>query len=138
MKNLFFVLVVLFLVSCSQGEGGQNKKLTLSGTIYIDPSLAAKVGRNDRLFIIARRPEGGPPLAVQKIVNPEFPLKYWLSPEDVMIPGVEFTGEVTVIARIDKDGQAGPPQPGDLEGSWKGNPVKVGDQKVDILIDKLY
>jgi cytochrome c-type biogenesis protein CcmH len=138
MKNLFFVLLALFLVSCNPGEGGQSKKLTLSGTIYIEPSLASKVNRNDRLFIIARRPEEGPPLAVQKIVNPEFPLKYWLSQEDVMIPGVEFTGEVTVIARIDKDGQAGPPQPGDLEGSWKGPPVKVGDQKVDILIDKLY
>jgi cytochrome c-type biogenesis protein CcmH len=138
MKNLFFVLLALLLVSCNPGEGGQSKKRTLSGTIYIEPSLASKVNRSDRLFIIARRPEGGPPLAVQKIVNPEFPLKYWLSQEDVMIPGVEFTGEVTVIARIDKDGQAGPPQPGDLEGSWKGTPVKVGDQKVDILIDKLY
>lgn len=133
-----FALLILALASCSSGEGNKSKKLTISGTITVDPALASKIAPNDRLFIIARRPEGGPPLAVQKIASPEFPLKYWLTQDDVMIPGAEFKGEALIIVRIDKDGQAGPPQPNDLEGTFQGNPVQVGDQNVDIVIDKFY
>jgi hypothetical protein len=71
-------------------------------------------------------------------VDPEFPLKYWLTQDDVMVPGVEFKDQANVIARIDRDGQAGSPQPGDLEGTFQGNPVMVGDQNVDIVINKRY
>jgi cytochrome c-type biogenesis protein CcmH len=131
-------LITLLLTSCNQFEFLLEKNSSISGTITIDATLASRVNVQDRLFIIARRTEGGPPLAVQRIVAPQFPLRYWLTREDVMMPGVEFTGSVNVIARIDKDGKAGTPQPGDLEGSFPGNPVQVGAQKVDIVIDKLY
>jgi len=138
MKKLVFMLGILALVSCNREGGGKGNKLTISGTITVDPALAPKVAPTDRLFIIARRVEGGPPLAVQKIAGPQFPLRYWLTQDDVMIPGIEFKGEANILARLDKDGQAGPPQAGDLEGTFQGNPAKVGDQQVDIVINKLY
>lgn len=131
-------LVSLVLISCNPVEKLFEKRPSISGTITVDPALVSHITDRDRLFIIARRVEGGPPLAVQRIVEPRFPLKYWLTQEDVMMPGTAFTGEAVVVARIDKDGRAGPPQPGDLEGVFKGNPVLVGSQGVDIVIDKLY
>jgi cytochrome c-type biogenesis protein CcmH len=42
------------------------------------------------------------------------------------------------LAKLDKDGNAGPPEPGDMEGEHKGNPVMVGQSGVDIIIDKVH
>jgi hypothetical protein len=41
-----------------------------------------------------------------------------------------------ISARLDKDGNPTTRQPGDLTGEYKSNPVEVGAQKVDIVIDK--
>ena len=138
-QGLLLGSLVLLLTACSQVSGfGGEESPTISGTITVDPALIDTLSPQDRLFIIARPAEGGPPLAVQRIVAPQFPLKYWLTQEDVMIPGVVFQGSVNMIARIDKDGKVGTPQPGDMEGTFPGNPVQVGDQHIDMIIDKVY
>ena len=54
-----------------------------------------------------------------------------------MMPGVAFSGKIVVSARLDKDGNPTTRQAGDLAGEYKKNPVAVGTQKVDIVIDKL-
>jgi cytochrome c-type biogenesis protein CcmH len=55
-----------------------------------------------------------------------------------MTQGTELRGMVTVLARLDKDGQAGPAQPGDLEGQYEKNPTPVGTKDVEIVINKEY
>ena len=40
-----------------------------------------------------------------------------------MTPGSELRGMVAVVARLDKDGSAGPAQPGDIEGEFAKNPT---------------
>jgi cytochrome c-type biogenesis protein CcmH len=45
---------------------------------------------------------------------------------------------VDVIARLDRDGQAGQPQPGDMEGRYEKNPTLPGDRNLKITIDKVY
>jgi len=40
------------------------------------------------------------------------------------------------VARLDRDGAAGPPGPGDLEGRLEG--VVIGDGAVNLLIDRRY
>jgi cytochrome c-type biogenesis protein CcmH len=55
-----------------------------------------------------------------------------------MVEGSELRGMVTVLARVDKDGQAGPPQPGDLEGQYDKNPTLVGAKDIEIQINKQY
>ncbi len=83
------------------------------------------------------RPAGvnaGPPLAVRRLRNSGFPLKYEVSEANVMIRGMPFQGSVNVTVRLDGDGRVGS-QPGDLEGRAK-QPVQVGDTSVDIVLDK--
>jgi hypothetical protein len=75
-------------------------------------------------------------LAVKKIERPKFPVSYSLSQENVMMPGIALSGKVVIPARLDKDGNPTTRQPGDLTGEYKNNPVEVGSQKVDIVIDK--
>lgn len=110
----------------------------ITGTVRLAPALAARLSPGDVLFVLARQGEGGPPLAVKRFPRPTFPLRYTLSAEDVMLAGVPFAGEVRVVALIKKGGAAGPPGPGDLEGTRSSGPVKVGASGVDITIDRVY
>ncbi|MBI3989138.1 MAG: hypothetical protein HY347_05935 [candidate division NC10 bacterium] len=109
----------------------------ISGTVSLEPSLLKQITFGDVLFIIARQ-GSGPPLAVKRIPNPSFPLSYTLGPEDRVLTERPFEGEVDVVARITKGGGAGPPQPGDLEGTSPKNPARIGNSHVDIVIDKVY
>jgi len=107
---------------------------TITGTVTLAPSLSTRVPSGSALFIIARR-GNGPPLAVKRIQNPKFPLVFTLGPADVMLRGTPFEGEVTLIARLKRQGVAGPAEPGDLEGSPGRNPVMVGATDVRIVLD---
>lgn len=109
----------------------------VAGTVTITPDLAATVRPTDVLFVIVRRPQGMPrPLAVKRIDGPKFPVSFEITNQDVMTAGSELRGMVDVLARLDRDGQAGPAQPGDLEGQFAKNPTLVGSREVEILINK--
>jgi cytochrome c-type biogenesis protein CcmH len=119
---------------CEQGESG-----VLAGRVTIDPSLAEKAGPTDVLFVIVRRPGGMPrPIAVKQIKGPQFPVSFEITNADVMVQGSELRGMVDVVARLDKDGNAGPPQPGDLEGQFAKNPTLPGARDIEIVINKAY
>ena len=109
----------------------------ISGTIEIAPALQAKAQGKPVLFLIARKGGGGPPLAVVRVGNPKFPLAFEISKRNVMIPGVPFEGMVSLSARLDADGSAGPAGAGDLEGRT-ARPVRVGERNVRIVIDKAF
>jgi len=116
---------------------GQNG--VIAGHVAIAPALAEKISATDVLLIIVRRPQGPPrPVAVKRIEGPRFLVTFEITNQDVMVEGAELRGMVDVVARLDKDGQAGPPQAGDLEGRYERNPTLVGARDVEIVIDKAY
>jgi cytochrome c-type biogenesis protein CcmH len=111
----------------------------ITGRILVDPKLADQVRPTDVLFVIVRRPQGPPrPIAVKRVDAPQFPVSFEMSNADVMVEGSELRGMVNVIARLDRDGQAGPPQSGDLEGEFEKNPTLVGARDIQIVIDRMY
>ena len=87
------------------------------------------------MYVMARRGEPGPPLAV-KASEPAVSPSYTLTGADQAVQGPSFTGEVTIVARIDLDGNAGVPQAGDMEGVIPR--VVIGDSGADVVIDRLY
>jgi cytochrome c-type biogenesis protein CcmH len=110
----------------------------VQGVITIDAKMKSKADGKAALFIIARSggAAGGPPVAVKKIERPVFPVTYTLGPEDVMMKGMPLSGKIAISVRLDADGDAMTRQPGDLVGEYKNNPVEVGAQRVDIVIDR--
>lgn len=114
----------------ASSKGGKS----LTGTVRIAPALTGKVAPGDVLFVIARKGPG-PPLAVKRIADPAYPYSFRIGPEDMVMGGVAFEGEVSMVARIKKGGAAGPAQRGDLEGAYPGNPVKIGAPPIEIVID---
>ena len=107
----------------------------IRGTISLAPELEGRVPAGAILFLIARRGEGGPPLAVQRVVEPEFPLAFSIGPDDRMIEQMPFAGPLLLEARIDADGNAMTRQPGDLQGAAPGS-YEPGASDVAILVDE--
>ena len=135
-------LGILFLAGVAAWKGllhgGTESGKAVSGTVSIDPALAPQVQPNDVLFVIVRRPGGAPrPLAAVRIERPKFPVPFEITNADVMMPGAEMRGMVVVVARLDKDGSAGPAQPGDIEGEFAKNPTMVGADNIEIVLNKV-
>ncbi len=80
----------------------------IEGRIELAPELAGARPEAGVLFVIARHQgtQGGPPLAVLRLPNPEFPLEFSIGPENVMIPSMRFEGAISLSARLDADGNA--------------------------------
>lgn len=111
----------------------------VAGRVTLAPDLQELASKAKVLFVIVRRPEGPPrPLAVKRFDNPTFPIDFEITNQDQMVQGPELRGVVDVIARLDRDGSAGPPQPGDLEGQYEGNPTTVGGRNIEIQINQAH
>lgn len=121
--------------SCDPKTG----EAVIAGRVLITQALADQIRPTDVLFVIVRRPGGTPrPVAAKRIENPKFPVSFEITNADVMVQGSELRGMVDVIARLDRDGQAGPAQPGDIEGRYAKNPTLPGGRDLEIVLDKVY
>jgi cytochrome c-type biogenesis protein CcmH len=76
-------------------------------SVALDPGLTNEVPPNATLFVIARRGEGGPPLAVQRRSVGNWPQSVRLGDADAMLPGIQLAsgGPLKLIARISASGQ---------------------------------
>lgn len=76
-------------------------------SVQLAPALAARVPTGATLFVIARRGEGGPPLAVVRRPVGTWPAAIRMSDADAMIPGTSLAtgGPVRLIARVSRSGQ---------------------------------
>jgi cytochrome c-type biogenesis protein CcmH len=100
------------------GEGsGVTSSRTIKVSVSIAPQLQEKLDRTAPLFVLARDPAGGPPLAAQRLSASQLPLTVELSERDAMMPTrtIAQAQKVQVVARVSKSGtpQA---QSGDLFG----------------------
>jgi hypothetical protein len=107
----------------------------LTGVVEISPTLEARAPKtNSVLFVIAQN-AGGVPVAVHRIVNPEFPAAFTMSPQDLLVPGIRRNERLTIVARLNAHGILSAPKPGDLEGR-SPDPAHPGDHGVKIRLDK--
>lgn len=87
------------------------------------------------LYIFAKKFGGKMPmpLAVKKIENPKFPVKFELAKADAMMDQMPFEGPFTVTARISPSGSA--TDKTGLEVSTK-EAVKIGTQNIQLILSK--
>ena len=96
---------------------------TIRGTIE---APAGATGGVLFLFVRPVGATGGPPLAVQRLPSPSFPLDFDIGPRDAMVAGGPFPDRVTVEARLDQDGDAMTEEPGDLSARSETAPGATG------------
>jgi hypothetical protein len=97
-----------------EGSSGEEDRVYVQGTINVAASLPLEITRRV-LFIIAKSPAGGPPVAVKRLESAKFPLTFVLTPANNMVGGDFYDGDVLLSVRLDADGVAGPKQPDDVE-----------------------
>ncbi|MFP5247259.1 MAG: tetratricopeptide repeat protein, partial [Thermoanaerobaculia bacterium] len=78
-------------------------------TLDLDPSAATKTGI---LYVMARNPAGGPPIAVKRLQVTSFPVTIALGSADSMM-GQQLPDKFRLEARLDSDGDAATKLPTD-------------------------
>jgi len=123
----------------SRAEGSAVASRTDGPAIEGRIELAAELARPAAgvLFVIARPQgsQGGPPLAVLRIADPEFPLEFRIGPENVMIPSMRFEGAISLSARLDADGNAMTRGSGDISSQVQ-EPLAPGASGVTLILDE--
>jgi tetratricopeptide (TPR) repeat protein len=88
----------------------------VAGTVSIAEPLVHTLGASDTVFVFARAPDGGPPLAAKRFKASELPAQFRLDDRDAMVPGrtLSSASQVLLVARLSASGNA-IRQPGDIE-----------------------
>lgn len=123
--------------------GAQAEKAEAANPrIELDISIAeglstANFGADSALFIFARAPSGGPPLAALRVPATAIPGQFVLSDHNAMLPGRSLADfpELSLVARLSASGQA-LEAAGDLYGEQV---YRFGDEgaRVELVIDKV-
>jgi hypothetical protein len=115
---------------------GSGSSEAIEGRIELAESLSGRVPPGAVLFVIARRGSAGQPLAVKRIVSPQFPLDFAIGPDDRLTQAVPFEGPLQITALLDSDGNATTREPGDLQGALSA-PVVPGARGLTLTIDEV-
>ena len=99
--------------------------------IDLDPALAARIPGPTPVFILARNPAGGPPLAVIRSSSSELPMNVTLSDANAMMEGITILDqpELELVVRVSLSGSPAQ-RPGDLYGAvdyvrGNGGPTRI-------------
>lgn len=113
-----------------------GSSVAISGQVTIAQDLAAKGSPTDTLFVFAREMSGPPmPVAIVRATKKDLPFTFWLDDSNSPMPSRKLseTGQVVIVARLSKSGEA-MPKSGDLQGT--SQPVKPGVSGVTVTIDR--
>ena len=121
----------------AQGGAPAMPGTSVSGSVALGPSIAAKAAPTDVVYVFARAAEGPKmPLAILRMQVKDLPASFSLDDSMAMTPTMKISSfpEIVVGARVSKTGSAAP-SAGDLEGLSK--PLKAGTTGIAIVIDSV-
>lgn len=138
--GLGIVVAAIVVAIVAAMDMGEKSPVYVSGEIYLPESLRADAAGVETLFVIVYD-EASPmpmPFGAQKEKVPvdlSKPIPFLVTKEALrtMNPDAPPPQTMRVKVRIDKDGVAGPDQPGDLAGEVTGVAFGTQNQKIEIL-----
>ncbi len=111
--------------------------LLVAGKLVLEPAEKKRDFSGFTIYVIARKAgQPGPPLAVSRIMELDFPLDFRLDNKNLMVPRFPSSDETLIIeARLDRDGDPITKEPGDVYG-FSAGPVKTGSDSVSVVMNK--
>ncbi|MBI5595046.1 MAG: hypothetical protein HY928_03045 [Elusimicrobia bacterium] len=106
----------------------------LSGTVTATPRLQQRIETPNMVLFVSALNSGGVPVAVKRFVNPRLPLKWRMDAADLILPGRDWPGTLSVRVSVNSHGKVGETLRGDLLGEHR-HPVHSGDSSVDVVVD---
>ncbi len=137
-----FIVIVLAIVASAM-IFSEKTPIILSGKIVLDDSLTDKASGIRSLFIVLYNADSNMPMPfgaqrerVSEDAQGEF-LDFFITRERLqrMNEDLPFPRNFRIKVRLDRDGAAGPDQPGDLTGEI--GPVAIGSTDITVKIDRL-
>jgi hypothetical protein len=121
-------------------EAKPDPNAVISGEIVLAPSVKAAVKSGDQIYLVARRISDNPTargslVAVKKFTADKFPIPFSLGPEDMMFKNGAFEGDLTLSARVDKDGDPMTRKKGDVIAALPK--VHVGSRGVKLSLNTI-
>ena len=135
------LLLVVILAAVMAGQMGETSHAFARGRVVLSDQLKSSAGGIRTLFIIATGPDRPMPLgAFKKTLGSDAEGNFYefvLTKDNMqrMMGDEPWPESFKLKARLDKDGVAGPDQPGDLVGEVTA--VPLGAEDVEIRIDRL-
>ncbi len=130
MKRVWPAALFLLATACPG-----PKQFHLSGTVTLAPHFKNKTAPPNAMLFVVVRNLGGVPLAVRRIVNPQFPASFSVENEDLVVPGSFPAGPLEVSVELNSHGRVGSPSRGDLLGAHP-DPVEPGETGIHVVIER--
>ena len=129
-------LVLLLAASALAGCDLLTGDFRLAGTVDVAPRLRERVPKQNAMMFVVAENAGGVPVAVLRIVNPDFPATFEMGTGDLLVPAVRRREPLTVRAMLNTHGDIRTAHPGDLEGAAAGA-VVPGSGGIVVVLDKV-
>jgi len=123
------------LAAAALSAGCARREFRLSGTVTVASILQHRLPQGNCVLFIVAKNQGDVPVAVQRIVNPQFPVKFSLGPDDLIIPDPPADTPLRIQVQMNSHGAVGTAKRGDLEGTHP-NMAYPGDRRIHIVIDR--
>ena len=132
-------LIIFTLAVAAWGAWTLNKEVpvegfNLAGKVEVAPRLLKSAQANNISCSIVVKNEADVPVAVKRIINPQFPLEFSLDKSDLLIEG--YQGNLKVEAQINSHGKLGVLQSGDIF-SEESKTYVSGQKDIVIIADKM-
>jgi hypothetical protein len=128
------VLLTALLLAAA---GCRSRFFAVSGTITVAAPLHARVPKMNSVLFIVLKNRGGVPVAVHRIVNPQFPVDFSIETDDLVVPNSRPAGPLTLEIEMNTHGNVGHPVKGDLAGTHP-DAVYPGERGVHVVIDHVF
>jgi hypothetical protein len=133
------ILIVIGVAVGTAGKMGETSHAYARGRVVLDDKLKDKAQSIETLFLIVGYPDRPMPYGAQrKKMSPPLEgelYEFVLTTDSLqrMMEAAPWPDHFKIKARLDRDGSAGPDQPGDLTGEVTG--LSPGVEGVEIKID---
>lgn len=132
-------LIIFTLAVAAWGAWTLNKEVpvegfNLAGKVEVAPRLLKSAQANNISCSIVVKNEADVPVAVKRIINPQFPLEFSLDKSDLLIEG--YQGNLKVEAQINSHGKLGVLQSGDIF-SEESKTYVSGQKDIVVIADKM-
>ena len=130
-----FKVIALASLLASATAACSHREFHLAGTVTIASALQRRLSPNNEVMFIVAKNSGDVPVAAQRIVNPQFPVRFSMGPEDLIMPELPGDAPLRLEVEMNSHGSMGKPVRGDLKGAHP-NSVYPGERRVHIVVDR--
>ena len=135
--RIFLIIVTVALAAW--GTWTLNREVpvegfNLAGKVEVAPRLLKAAQENNVSCSIIVKNEADVPVAIKRIINPQFPLEFSLDKSDLLMEG--YQGNLKVEAQINSHGKLGVLQSGDIFSDESKTYVS-GQKDIVIVADKM-